>query len=209
MTKKEWLKHLFEKHKSDKLQHNYAEYYSLHIPDKLHSMLELGVMNGASALAWSDCYGEDAEIYLADLFENEDWVSEKWCRNRGFIPLKGNQGDLVFLQSFPQNLSMIVDDCSHIPQLTIMSFKHLFLNCLKSGKTYVVEDLHTNLPENKYYWSGAINTFEDTFLWMLENFKEAGKIVNPYFNEGESEVFENVIKSVDIYERKIAFITKN
>jgi hypothetical protein len=43
---------------------------------------------------------------------------------------------------------------------------------------------------------------------MLENFKETGKIVNPYFSEGESRVFENIIESVDIYERKIAFIKK-
>lgn len=208
MTKQENLNYLFEKHKSDKLQHNYGEYYAVHIPDKVHSMLELGVMNGASAMAWKEFYGEDAEIYLADLFENEDWVSEKWCKNRGFVPLKGNQADLGFLETFPKNLSLIIDDCSHVPQYTIASFKHLFLNCLKSGKTYCIEDLHTNLPENKYYWTGAIQTFEDTLLWMLENFKETGKIINPYFSEGELRVFENVIARVDIYDRKIAFITK-
>jgi hypothetical protein len=208
MSKLEILTSLFERYKSDKLQHNYATYYCKHIPDKLHSMLELGVMNGASALAWRDFYSSDTEIYLADLFENEDWVSEKWCRNRGFISLRGNQGDLGFLETFPKNISLIIDDCSHVPQLTIASFKHLFLHSLKSGKCYCIEDLHTNLPENKYYWTGAIQTFEDTLLWMLENFKETGKIINPYFSEGEAAVFENIIDTVDIYERKIAFITK-
>lgn len=208
MGKLEFLRSLFEKHKSDKETHGYAKYYALNIPDRLHSMLELGVMNGASAMAWKEFYGDDVEIYLADLFENEDWVSEKWCRNRGFVPLKGNQADLVFLETFPKNLSLIIDDCSHVPQFTIASFKHLFLHCLKSEKYYCIEDLHTNLPENKYYWTGAIQTFEDTLLWMLENFKETGKIVNPYFSEGESRVFESIIDTVNIYERKIAFIKK-
>lgn len=208
MSKAEYLQSLFEKNLSDKAIHGYAKYYALHIPDRLHSMVELGAMEGASALAWREIYGENTEIYLADLFENEDWISEKWCRNNDFIPLKGNQGDLYFLETFPKNVSLIVDDCSHIPQLTIMSFKHLFLNNLRSGKCYAVEDLHSNLPENRYYWTGAINTFEDTFLWMLENFKETGKIINPYFNEGESEVFENIIDKVEIYERKIGFIFK-
>lgn len=208
MTKLDFLNSLFEKHHSDKAMHNYGAYYSQYIPDRLHSMLELGVMNGASALAWQEFYGEDAEIYLADLFENEDWVNEKWCRNRGFIPLKGRQQDINFLNTFPTGLSLVIDDCSHVPEFTIASFKHIFLNCLKGGKYYVVEDLHTNLPENKYYWTGLVQTFEDTMLWMLENFKETGKIINPYFSDGESTVFENIIESVDIYERKIAFIKK-
>jgi len=202
------LEGLFKEYKSDKLEHNYGKYYSVHLPEKIHSMLELGVMNGASALVWRDLYGEDAEIYLADLFENEEWVNTKWCTNRGFIPLKGNQGDLEFLQNFPTSLSLIVDDCSHIPHLTIASFKHLFVNSLKNGKTYCIEDLHTNLPENKFYWGNETKQFEDTLLWMLENFKETGKIVNPHFNEGESEMFENLIAGIEIYDRKIAFIKK-
>jgi hypothetical protein len=208
LDKKKKLEGLFKKYNSDKFTHGYGKYYALHIPERLHSMLELGVMNGASALSWKEFYGDDTDIYLADLFENEDWVNERWCTRRGFIPLKGNQQDLEFLKTFPSGLSLCVDDCAHVPEYTIASFKHIFLNCLKSGKYYVIEDINTNLPENHYYWTGLIKTFEDTFLWMLENFKETGKIVNPYFSEGESRVFENIIESVDIYERKIAFIKK-
>lgn len=208
MDKEQFLISLFDKHKTDKSEHGYGKYYAIHIPDRLHSMLELGVMNGASALAWREFYGEDTEIYLADLFENEDWVSEKWCINRGFVPLKGNQADINFLKSFPTGLSLCVDDCSHVPEYTIASFKHIFLNCLKSEKCFVIEDLHTNLPVNSYYWTGEIKRFEDTLLWMLKNFIETGKISNPYFNEGESEIFENIIDKVYLYDDKIAFIYK-
>jgi hypothetical protein len=206
--KQQTLENLFAKHGSDKLSHGYAKYYALHIPNRLHSMLELGVMNGASALSWQEFYSKDADIYLADLFENEDWVNERWCKNRGFIPLKGRQEDLEFLTTFPTGLSLAIDDCSHVPEFTIASFKHIFLNCLKSGKCYVIEDLQTNLPEESFYWTGLVKKFEDTLLWMLENFQETGKIVNPYFNEGEAQMFENLIESVHIYERKIAFIHK-
>ena len=33
---------------------------------------------------------------------------------------------------------------------------------------------------------------------MFTHFKKHGKIRNPYFNEGESEVFESLIKNVEI-----------
>ena len=56
----------------------------------------------------------------------------------------GNQDDSEFLAKLAQeagNFDIIIDDCSHISDLTIKSFEILF-PYLKAGGIYVIEDLH-------------------------------------------------------------------
>jgi capsule polysaccharide export protein KpsC/LpsZ len=49
-------------------------------------------------------------------------------------------------ETAPEGFDVIIDDCSHIGELTRISFWHLFDNHLKSGGLYVIEDWSTG------YW---------------------------------------------------------
>ena len=64
---------------------------------------------------------------------------------------QGNQADKDFLSRVsneiaPEGFAIIIDDASHIGELTKISFWHLFDNHLKSGGLYVIEDWGTG------YW---------------------------------------------------------
>lgn len=192
------LTELGQKYGTDKFTHGYLPHYEQHLPTDCRSLLEIGAAKGASALMWREYY-PDCDIHILDLFLNPEFVSAKWCRERFFVPHKGDQSDLNVLSSIKEQFQVIIDDGSHRADHQLLSFKHLFLNNLISGGVYAIEDCHCNkLP---FYWGGgAVTMFDYTALAMFHKWKETGDIVNPYFNEGESEVFKSLINRVEIVE---------
>ncbi|CAN0277489.1 unnamed protein product, partial [Chrysoparadoxa australica] len=64
----------------------------------------------------------------------------------------------------PEGFDIIIDDCSHIGEITKMSFWHLFNNHLNSGGIYVIEDWGTgywgNYSDGKRYpnWKNKRDT---------------------------------------------------
>ncbi len=187
--------------------HGYLDVYEKHLPKYPKTMLELGIEVGESALMWRE-YFPKTELWFLDLFENKDFVSEDWCKSRGFIPFKSNQQDVTRLKELTKQFDIIIDDCSHVPGITLISFKQLFFNNLKSGGIFVVEDLQTNLISNKWFWGSYTKSFEDTFLYMILEYLYSKKIINPYFTPEESEQLESMIESCDLYQGKIVFIKK-
>jgi len=190
---------------TDKLGHGYIELYEKHLPSSCRSLLEIGVERGRSALLWDEYYGSnEIELYLLDLFINPEFVSARWCRNKGFVPYKGDQSSIEFLSTIKGAFEVIVDDGSHRAHHMLVSFKHLFVNNTASGSIYAIEDLHANRDE--FYW-GTIKRFEDTPYALFENFINTGKIENPMFSDDEALFFENIIDNVVLYD-KIVFITR-
>jgi hypothetical protein len=147
---------------------------------------------------WRD-YFPDCDIHILDLFLNPEFVSAKWCRENFFVPHQGDQGNLKVLADIHNQFQVIIDDGSHRADHQLISFKHLFINSLVSGGVYAIEDCHCNkLP---FYWGdGAVTMFEYTALAMFQKWNETGEIVNPYFNDGEVEVFKSLIEQVKIVE---------
>ena len=192
------LHELASKYSTDKLEHGYLPHYQQHLPAQCRSLLEIGAAKGASALMWRDYYPE-CDIHLLDLFLNPDFVSVKWCREQFFVPHQGDQGSLKVLAAIPDQFEVIIDDGSHRADHQLISFKHLFFNNLVSGGLYAIEDCHCNkLP---FYWGdGFVTLFEYTALHMFKQLKEAGELVNPYFNEGETEIFKSLIDRIEILE---------
>lgn len=191
---------------SDKGDHSYWSSYAEFLPDNVRHLLEIGVAKGDSALIWFKYFGKNCDISLIDLFDNPDFVSTRWCRERFFIPYQGNQSDIQFLSTIKTQFDFICDDGSHNAQDQIISFKHLFVNNLKSKGVMAIEDLHCN--KEPFYWGGEVREFSDTILWMLSSYKDSGVISNVYFNIGEALVFQNLISRVEIVNEKIAFIWK-
>jgi hypothetical protein len=101
-------------------------------------LLELGVHEGASLLLWRDYFPHGTvagiDIELPKNFESTERVHL----------FEGSQGDTGFLSEVarrvaPDGFDIIIDDASHMGELTRTSFWHLFDHHLKSGGLYVIE----------------------------------------------------------------------
>lgn len=117
---------------------SYEEYFKP-LLDKEVRLLELGIYRGGSLLLWRD-YFEKGIIVGLDL--NPVTLDDPSGRIRIY---QGRQQDTALLdrianETAPEGFDVIIDDCSHIGELTRISFWHLFDNHLKPGGLYVIED---------------------------------------------------------------------
>ena len=132
-------------YETDKIQHHYLEVYDpilSHWTDKDVKLLEIGIHKGGSLNLWRD-YFPKGTIAGIDLELPE-----------GFIPgeriqlFQGSQEDTQFLSQVaasiaPDGFDIIIDDASHIGELSKTTFWHLFDHHLKPGGLYAIEDWGT------------------------------------------------------------------
>ena len=109
-------------------------------------LLELGVGEGAPLRFWRD-YFEKGTIVGLDIKPIP--IDDPTGRIRVY---QGRQEDTALLshiakEQAPDGFDIIIDDGSHIGELTRISFWHLFENHLKPGGIYAIEDWGTG------YWS--------------------------------------------------------
>jgi hypothetical protein len=138
------------RYNTDKLISKYLEKYDpVFEPfvDKKISLLEIGILGGASLLLWRD-YFPQATIAGVDIYLPEDWQAA----DRIHL-FKGSQGDTQFLSNVaneiaPEGFDIIIDDASHFGSLTKTAFWHLFENHVKPGGLYVIEDWGTGYWED-------------------------------------------------------------
>lgn len=134
---------------TDKVEHshylrNYEKFFQP-LVDREIRLLELGVYKGGSLLLWRDFFTRGVVVGL-DL--NPVAVSDESGRIRLYQGQQQDTGllDQIAKENAPEGFDIIIDDCSHIGELTRISFWHLFDNHLKSGGIYVIEDWSTG------YW---------------------------------------------------------
>lgn len=173
---KNLIQSVFEKYGSDKAQHGYAEFYAAHLPENPKRILEIGVKEGKSILAWKELFPE-ATIVGLDLFEEFPIPPIE-----GAYFWKGNQLDYRILAKLrEQNFDVIVEDGSHNSRDQLITFFGLF-----NGNHYFIEDLHCareifyrqDLPENYT----ALNLFQADGgpLWHDVSFSKDNKIACIY-----------------------------
>lgn len=154
------LEELGYKYKPTKMLHNYLEIFDKHFSNircKVKRILEIGVQTDRSVNMWRD-YFPNAEIHGIDI----DPKCSNYTSDRIYIHI-GNQSDIKFLSTLPDNFDIIIDDGSHIEQHVITSLQYLFPNKLSKNGIYVIEDMlqssgllqkiepiHTNNTYNKY-----------------------------------------------------------
>lgn len=198
------------KYGTDKLDHGYIPAYANYLPVNIRSMLEIGVLKGASAKMFDEYYGHKPEVYLLDLFEEPGNMTEREARELGFVPHRGSQINLGLLSTIVfdgRRFDFITEDASHNSPDQLITFKYAFESMLSAGGLYVIEDLHC--CREPFYWSDKVKSLEDTALWMFKNYLDTGKIVNPYFHEQEALRFEQMIESVHLEcDDKIVFVRK-
>jgi hypothetical protein len=122
----------------------YEDYFRPLLDQEI-KLLELGIYKGGSLLLWRD-YFEKGIIVGLDL--NPITLDDSSGRIRVY---QGMQQDTALLDQMardnaPDGFDVIIDDCSHIGELTRISFWHLFDNHLRTGGLYVIEDWSTG------YW---------------------------------------------------------
>ena len=143
-----------EGYDTDKAQHehylrNYEDYFRDLVGRDVR-LLELGVYRGGSLLLWRD-YFERGLIVGLDV--EPVGLEDPTGRVRVY---QGRQQDTELLdriarETAPEGFDVIIDDCSHIGELTRVSFWHLFDNHLKPGGLYVIEDWSTG------YWDSWLD----------------------------------------------------
>lgn len=127
-----------EKHKTDKaITHFYCDNYEKYLSglrDKEFVMWEIGVAGGASMKMWREFF-PNAKVYGID--NNPD------CAGEGIFI--GDQADEKFLGETLEKTGaplIVVDDSSHVGDLTIKTFEYLFPR-ISDGGLYFIEDCST------------------------------------------------------------------
>lgn len=135
---------------TDKISNRYLERYDPILEpwlDKPIVLLELGVDKGGSLFLWHDYFPLGTivgiDINLPKEFKPTDRIHL----------FEGSQTDHTFLSGVankvaPKGFDIIIDDASHLGELTRISFWHLFDNHLKPGGLYVIEDWGTGYWED-------------------------------------------------------------
>lgn len=134
---------------TDKLAHGYLPHYHKHFASlpKRFSLLEIGVLGGASLRMWSD-YFPEAQVWGVDISFGTFVEDESSNRFEKFL---GDAGDSQFWADFavPADLMVVVDDGSHHSGDIITAFDALAGHLLPGG-WYVIEDLATQYePEHE------------------------------------------------------------
>ena len=125
--------------------HNYSEVFAEYADSEVR-LLELGVLHGGSLDLWAK-YFSKGTIVGVDI--NQVEVNQHNGRVRFF---QGDQSDVALLRNVrnltaPDGFDIIIDDGSHFARHTENSFLHLYMEALKPGGIYVIEDWGTG------YWN--------------------------------------------------------
>lgn len=155
---------------SDKITNRYLERYDKILSpliEKKIVLLELGVFKGGSLLLWRDYFPLGTivgiDISLPKGFQPHDRIHV----------FEGSQANPQFLShvantTAPDGFDIIIDDASHIGELTKTAFWHLFDNHLKPGGLYVIEDWGTG-----YYDDWPDGKSLDLKAYLQPRFKQS------------------------------------
>jgi SAM-dependent methyltransferase len=148
-------------YQTDKLAHphylqSYEQFFQP-LRDQPIKLLELGIYHGGSLLLWRDYF---ADGVIAGLDLNQVAIDDTSGRVHVY---QGEQQDTDLLDRIARNIApdgfdIIIDDCSHVGELTRISFWHLFDNHLKPGGIYVIEDWSTGYWDS--FFDGASFTYQ-------------------------------------------------
>lgn len=217
MLLENWLDKLAIQTGSDKssLHHDYCRHYQkhfAHLKEKPITLLELGIggyefsdRGGAGLKMWSKFFN-NGKIYGIDLHDKSG--IELPARTKIF---KGSQADGDFLQKVMEEIGspdIIIDDASHMNQLTIQSFKHLF-PWLKSGGLYVIEDIESSWW-NEHGFDGTPNHKDMQFPSTVNFCRELINCVNVKHCPQSSSDFVGYggIDAIHFYNNMVVIIKK-
>ncbi|HBI50229.1 MAG TPA: hypothetical protein DDY21_00045 [Candidatus Moranbacteria bacterium] len=121
------------------------------LQDKEMKYLEVGILKGGS-IEWAHKFFKKGSIFGIDKIIDKEAKDLEKVASLSEV----NQGDVNGLKTYGETFGkfdIIVDDASHIRELTELTFVYLW-PYVKSGGWYIIEDWsagYSNLPEHKQY----------------------------------------------------------
>ena len=184
------LDELARHYDSDKWKHGYTILYDkLFTPirnDKI-TLLEIGVLNGASMRMWS-AYFPNAKIIGLDIKIVDERIP-------GVVILQGDQTDKDALVEMGQDFGpfdIVIDDGGHTMNQQQTSLGALF-QFVKPGGCYVIEDLHTSFRR-------TYNIPIQTTTWkMIKKFQARGRIRSPSIDKEDQLFLEAQIQECVVW----------
>lgn len=159
MTQSSTLDSLGLKYGTDKASssHDYLQFYEFFfapLRDGEITVLEIGVLNGASLKTWEE-YFPSARVVGADIAP----AAKQFERHRVTIELvdQSNVEELTRLAAKHGPFDIIIEDGSHMWDHQLTSLQTLF-PFVKANGIYVVEDLHTNYGSMQSTYKGVASS---------------------------------------------------
>lgn len=175
--------------------HIYDSYLSS-VRHSVQSVLELGVKSGASLRMWRD-YFPNAQIHGVDL--NPECLRQRGERITIHIASQDDEDRLTEVAAIAGGFDLIVDDCSHINELTLASHRILWPH-LRGGGHYAIEDL--GMSHVDYSERSDQDTFMDGELAM-----NVRRGVSPkQSRQTLAERFEQIIFEMDMLRGTVRFL---
>ena len=194
--------------------HKWLAYFDIY--EKLFSdfvgrspnVLEIGVYRGGSSKMWVQYFGEGTKFLGIDI--NPD--CKKFENIESGIRIEiGSQADPEFLKRIVSEygpFDLILDDGSHVCSHQITSFNNLFMEGLKQGGIYMVEDLETNYYDDPGFRDWPLSFVE--FSKMIVDLMNYPFIENRYYNfRSDSEKWndEFVVPEIARHLNEVRFFT--
>ena len=163
-------------------------------------VFEIGIAGGGSLEMWRD-YFPKAAIYGIDIYPKTEMDSE---RVKTFVADQADRAQLAaVIDQFGGGYDIIVDDGGHSMEMQQVSVGRLF-KYVKPGGYYVIEDVHSTLPER---WSGfgVEAGGANSTLAMLGRFIASGRVDSPYLAPAEEKYLSKSIEFCNLFSRNNRF----
>ncbi len=202
--------------KTDKADvHGFTDIYDLlfsPMRTKARKICEIGIAWGGSLQVWSR-YFNNATIYGIDFYTLDKLRalakaegvknacipdSVETPRIKTYVADQANRNQLSgFIKKYGSDFDLILDDGGHTMEQQQVSFGFLFRH-VKPGGFYVIEDVHTSLP-NRYPGFGVEKDEANTTLGMIHHFIRHEKIKSRYLTPQEAEYLNKNIEYCSFY----------
>ena len=161
-------------HEYDKIYTDFLEKYR----NKNICLFEIGLDEGKSVKLWKE-YFTNPKIYGMD-------IDKKFSSNDIEV-FQGDQSKMdqvIEIANKVPKCDFILDDGSHIAEHQLNCFNYLFVNLLKPGGVYIIEDIECSYwdPNRKLYG------YETGYLNIVDYFTKLNHQVNTKHNSMENEL---------------------
>jgi hypothetical protein len=188
------LTEIGKKYNTDKATyHLYTELYEAYFKEFTNpSILEIGIYQGASIHMYQEFWNLQCTIMGID--RGDQMFFQNSYPNVKIV--SADQGVRKQLESAAHGcgFDIIVDDGSHMVSDQLISIATLF-PYLKSGGIYIIEDLHTSMPEVAHHYNkdGVTNT-----ITFLEDLKMGISSSNSGLSDDEFDYLLSNVASVEL-----------
>jgi hypothetical protein len=147
-------------------------------------VLELGVREGTSLLMWQELFPRGLVVGV----DNDAEGTAVWPKSA--VGIRDGQDSPAMAETVralsPEGYDLIVDDASHVGELTARSFGLLW-PMVKPGRWYVIEDWHLGYQPEWKDWHGTGDSMLNLAVKILSMF---GSQANRYPGQAAGEIDE-------------------